>query len=612
MSDQNSRQDLAAAMENLWDKGTQERHSMADAIREWRDDGFGIFMHFSASTAFQGRYRGKELECDLWGEWLMKRAEIPIPEYEEQLRSWNPDQFDADEWADIVAASGCRYFVFTTKHHDGLAFFKSEVNPYNIVEHTAFEKGDLFGQLTDAVRKRGVKPGFYYSHHLDWHEPGGGAGPEGKTLDEYAEALALPHLEELTTRYGRQHIAWFDCGHPEELARKCEALVHKNQPDIMVCSRVGGGLGDFSSEGDCQVPPVRIEGAWETCMTLNDHWAWFPEDRNHKSAGEVIRMLAAIRARGGNLLLNIGPDVRGRIRLRDQQILARIGAWLRVHGESIYGVRATPYGDLPWGVCTARPGTLYLHLFTLPSRDVVFLPGVQSAITRAYFLADEQQQSLDARTVPGGIEIDLTSVPGFAALCDEDDTVVVLEYEGELAADPKPVLDHDLDNRFIPALASDLNGAELRSFRRPLFSDHGTNAYCPHDDYAHGFSSGDAAVTWSFASTDENIFFVNVEYANLTGKPVQAKLSVGGQKLSAELPVTITHDRDWRWFRTEIAGHVKIGEGREQSLTFAVQTPIAATERMPSYLADDRPGTEHDGFMLKSVTLKSLAPLPYS
>jgi hypothetical protein len=540
----------------------------------------------------------------------MKRAEIPIPEYEETMRNWNPDQFDADEWAEAIAASGCRYFVFTAKHHDGLAMFKSDVNPYNIVDHTAFEKGDIFGQLTEAVRSRGVKPGFYYSHHLDWHEPGGAGGPEGRTLDEYADALALPHLEELTTNYGKQHIAWFDCGRPESLAAKCEALVHKNQPNIMVCSRVGGGLGDFASEGDCQVPPVKIDGPWETCMTLTQHWAWFPEDRAHKPAGDVIRMLAAIRSRGGNLLLNIGPDVRGRIPIREQAILKQLGDWLDVNGESIFSVRATPYGDLPWGVCTCNSDKLYLHLFDLPSQDTIFLPGFKSTLSKAYFLGDDQKRPLAFRPVPGGIEITLTSVPDFPKFADEYDTVIAVEYDGELDVDPNPVLDHDLDNRFIPALTTEQTDVSLRSFRRPLYIDHGTVAYCPHDDYAHGFDSPDAYLEWTFSNMEETIFFVNVEYANLTGKPVKVKLSVNDRELTAELPVTVTHDRDWRWFRTEIIGHVEIANGDDLTVSFEVTEPIS-DERMPSYLADDKPGTDHDGFMIKSITLKSLAPPLY-
>ena len=612
MPDKTEPVDHQAEMESLWHKGTQERDAMADAIREWQEDGFGIFMHFSAGTAFQGRYKGKELEKDLWAEWLMKRAEIPIPEYEKQLRDWNPDRFNADEWAAAIAASGCRYFVFTAKHHDGFAMFKSDAGPYNIVDHTAFEKGDLFGQLSDAVRAHGVKPGFYYSHHLDWHEPGGAGGPGGKTLDEYADALALPHLEELTTKYGRQHVAWFDCGGPEGLARKCEALVHANQPAIMVCSRVGGGLVDFTSEGDCRVPPVRIDGPWETCMTLTQHWAWFPEDRDHKPTGEVIQMLAAIRARGGNLLLNIGPDVRGRITARDQTILKQIGDWLGIHGESIYGVRATPYGDLPWGVCTVRPGTLYLHVFDLPSQDTLFLPGLQSPISRAWFLADETKQSLKIRTVPGGVQIDLTSVSDFATFTDTGDTVIAVDYKGELAVDPRPVLDHDLDNRFIPALATQQTAIALRSFRRPHAVDHGTVAYCPHDDYAHEFDTPEARLGWTFSNTTANTFFVNVEYANLTGKPIPVKIVVGGKELAATLPVTVTHDHDWRWFRTEIVGHVQIAAGQDQTIGLAVTEPISDDDRVPSYLADDKPGVEHDGFMIKSITLKSLAPLPYT
>lgn len=610
MSKENKNIDHQVEMESLWDREIQERDWMADAIQDWQDDGFGIFMHFSATTAFQGRCKGKELQKDLWGEWMMVRAEIPIPEYEDQLRDWNPDQFDADEWADAVATSGCKYFVFTTKHHDGFAFFKSEVNPYNIVDHTPFEKGDIFAQLTDAVRSRGIKPGFYYSHHLDWHEPGGAGGPQDKTLDEYADALALPHLEELTTKYGKQHVVWFDCGRPEGLAEKCAELVHKNQPEIMVCSRVGGGYGDFASVGDCQVPPVRIEGPWETCMTLTQHWAWFPEDRDHKPAGEVIRMLASIRSRGGNLLLNIGPDVRGRITTRDQVILKQIGDWLDVNGDAIFGVRATPYGDLPWGVCTARPGTIYLHLFKLPSMDTIFLPGIKSELKKAYFLADKQKQSMEINTVPGGVEIDLNSVADFAKFANEHDTVIAVEYEGELTVDPKPVLDHDLDNRFIPALTAEKKNVELRSFRRPHFIDHGTNAYCPHEDYAYGFNSPEANIKWTFSNTNENDFFVNLDFANLTGKPVPVKICIGGQELTATLPVTITHDRDWRWFRTEIIGQVKIAEGNDQTISFEVTEPVSE-DRMPSYLADEKPGTEHDGFMVKSIVLKSLAPLPY-
>lgn len=600
-------QDLNEQMEGLWDGGTTNREAMDAAIRAWRDDGFGIFMHFSPGTAFQGRYRGRELEKDLWGEWIMKRAEIPIPEYEAKLRGWNPDQYDAEEWADIVAASGCRYFVFTTKHHDGFALFKSEASPYNIVDFPNVDFPDMFGELTEAVRRRGIKPGFYYSHHLDWHEPGGGGGPEGRTLEAYAAKIALPHLEELTTKYGKQHVAWFDCGRPEELAKKCEALVHKNQPEIMVCSRVGGGLGDFSSEGDCQVPPVRIEGPWETCMTLNDHWAWFPQDRNHKDVGEVIRMLASIRSRGGNLLLNIGPDVRGRIHVREQAVLRQLGTWLGVHGDAIYGVRDTPYGDLPWGVCTHRPGILYLHLFRLPSRDVVVLPGLQSKVKRISFLADPAKSPLAFRDAPGGLEIDLTSVEDFARFANEHDTILAVEYEGDLTVDPTPVLDHDFENRFIPALGS-CRGAHLKTIRRTFSTHHGTSCSASHEDYVHAFEHEEASVRWAFSNNADQEFFVSIEYANLTGKPVSVKAVAGGRELLMDLPVTVTHDRDPRWFRKERMGHVRIGSGSRQEIALRVLTRVQDADRIPSRLEDGKPGRDHDGFMIKSISLVSLVP----
>ncbi len=194
---------------------------------------------------------------------------------------------------------------------------------------------------------------------------------------------------------------------------------------------------------------------------------------------------------------------------------------------------------------------------------------------------------------------------------DDHDTVIAVDYDGDLAADARPVLDHDLDNRMIPALATDKTKVSVRSYRRPHYVDHGTVAACPYHDYAHGFDSADASLRWVFANPAANTFFVNIDYANLTGQPVTVKISVGGEELTAPLPVTIAHDRDWRWFRQQLVGSVDVDAGTDQSLAVTVTTPIADTDRIPSHLEDGKPGGDHDGFMIKSITLKSLVPPRY-
>jgi len=576
--------------------------AQAEALEAWRADGFGIFLHWSANTVLQGRWEGKELTRDLWGEWMMRRAGISVEAYADAVKALHPVDFDAEAWADLIEETGFKYMVFVSKHHDGFSWFDTKVSDFNSVDHPTDFSEDVFGSLSHAVQQRGIKSGFYYSHGMDWHAPGGRGGPKGRSHEAYFDEVVLPHLNELTTKYGPQYIAWFDLGAPEDLAKKCLAMVREHQPDILVSSRLCSGMGDFNTNGDSQIPTVPVDEAWETCMTFNHHWAWYPADRDQKKSSDIIQMLAKIRSRGGNLLLNVGPDSRGRIPMREQVALKQVGRWLKKNGESIYGAKLTAYSDLPWGVCTQRPGKLYAHLLTLPSMGELFVPGLASKVTGAYFLADPKKQALPVVAVKGGYRVDLGRIDIPCEALSDADTVVVLTYIGALEIDPKPVLDQDLENRFIVKQANRRGDVTIKDLRRKPVEIHPGLEKPRYDEFAFGFTQSDAALEWSFDVTDANTFMASIEVANLTEAPISMRLTLGAQHVDIDVPVTVMNERDWRWFKEVPVGLFDGAEGMDQRLVLTLNTPLVQEVSAPK---------DHRGYglMIKSVTLTSALPL---
>jgi hypothetical protein len=591
-------------MEDGWITEIRSSPQMKNAMEAWKDIGFEVFVHWSAGTAFQGRYNGKELTRDLWGEWLMRRAGIPVSEYESVLKSWNPKDFNAGEWADILANSGAKMVVYIAKHHDGFAQFKSKANDYNTADWGAFHT-DVFGELCKELHKRGIKTGFYYSHGKDWRNfPDG--NDKGEVMQKYFTDVVYPQLRELNENYGRQYVCWFDLGAPtKETAEKCISVLRKTNPYIVVSSRVGFRLGDFSTGGDAYVPPVPQEGPWETCMTFTHHWAWYPEDNKTKTPREIIRMLARIRSRGGNLLLNIGPDVRGKITFREKNCLAKVGDWLKRNGESIYGVRATAFADLPWGVCTGKPGKLFLHILKLPTLDYIYVPGIKGNISGAYILADSKKTPLKIEQDEfGGRMVYLYDAD--SSLIDYDDTVVVLTYAGDLQIDSTPVLDNDLSMRFAPQLAKARKIKCTKSRLTPVV-DHAGVEEPEYLKYAYGFGAPDTGLEWTFNCVATNVFYLNIKYANLTGKPLMGVATIGGKKYKVELPPTSVVPGEYSdSFKLVCSEPILIKKGAGQTLSFELDEASRSGDI-------DKPlrGRIRSRFMLESIKLKPAYPLPY-
>ena len=398
-------------------------------IRWFRDAKFGMFVHWGLYSQLAGTWNGKHYFGS--GEWIMNRAKIPAATYAALAGGFNPVDFNAEAWAKFARQAGFKYMVVTAKHHEGFSMFDSEISDFNIVKASPYRK-DPMKALSESVRRQGLHFGFYYSQYLDWHEANGGGNDwdfdeSKKDYQQYYLHKSIPQIRELLTRYGPLGILWFDM--PGGLSRRQTQdmidTLHRLQPATLFSSRVGQGLGDYTDFGDSEVPPLPVAGPWEAVYTHNDSWGYITHDMNFKSPREIIRLLAATASKGGNLMLNIGPDGRGRLPAYSVKYLLEVGKWLAKNGESIYG---TTYGLIPaqpWGVTTSRPGKLYLHVLQTPSDGRLLIPSFKGSISRIYQLASGR----DLKWEKTGSAVRVL-LPREAA--GQADQVLVVVYRGSL------------------------------------------------------------------------------------------------------------------------------------------------------------------------------------
>ena len=394
----------------------------------WREAKFGMFIHWGLYAIPAGVWKGERIPGI--GEWIMYRARIPVGEYEQLAKQFNPLKFDAAEWVALAKNAGQKYIVITSKHHDGFCMFRSEVGDYNIVDATPFGR-DPLKELAAECRRQGIKLGFYYSQTQDWHHPDGDGndwdyGEEEKDFAGYLEDYVKPQVRELLTNYGPIGLIWFDTPKriTAEQSRSLLDLVHQMQPDCLVSGRLGNVLGDYAEAGDNRIPEQALDIDWETPATINDTWGFKMHDHNWKSSQDLIRKLVDIVSKGGNYLLNVGPTAEGVIPQPSACRLLAVGEWLKINGEAVYGTSPGPLQGLDWCRSTVKPGRHYLHVFDWPEGGEIRVPRFEGRLTKAYLLADPSRVAL-----PVAREGDGAIIRGPHQAPDPIDTVVVLESQ---------------------------------------------------------------------------------------------------------------------------------------------------------------------------------------
>ncbi len=375
----------------------QEAGQESKALQTWKNDKYSLFIHWGVYSALGGMWEGKPVARGYSEQIRAHAPGLYSDTYEAVARSFDPKRWNPDSVVALAKAAGMRSVVLTSKHHDGFCMFKSAFTKFNIVDATPYKR-DVVKELAEACERQGMKFGLYYSI-IDWHFPA--AYPISSSNSDPVPAAHHEYnknqIRELLTNYGPISELWFDMGsqmpaQSQELAD----LVHELQPDCMVSGRIGNEAGDFCVMGDNEYPNYKIATPWQTPASMYDEtWgyrSWQEYGSADDKAREKLVSLLKVVSRGGNYLLNIGPRGDGTVVEFEQDVLLKMGDWLRQNGEAVYGTQADPFPNpFKWGEVTSKGRNLYLSLLEMPAGRTITLPGISGNLQIIHVLGKPQQ-----------------------------------------------------------------------------------------------------------------------------------------------------------------------------------------------------------------------------
>lgn len=415
----------------------QPQHLASEAARdEWRDQRFGLFIHWGIYSVLEGMWKGEQIP-DL-GEQIQRHAKIPGREYVEVAKQFNPVKFDAREYARLARAAGMNYIIITSKHHDGFAMWDSKFTDFDIMDASPCKK-DIIKMLADACAEEGIKFGVYYSNP-DWHHNNHTMNDTSFSVNERFDdaymTFSKNQLTELLTHYGLMLEIFFDMGKPTvEQSAAWAKTVRDLQPNCLVSGRVMNRQGDFYTMSDNGEPATPIDTPWEVPCTFTakpghtwGYKSWVKRPPMDVEVKKRIGQLSRVASRGGNYLLNIGPLPDGTILPYHKEALLKIGEWAKIHEEAIYHARPTPFQVMPWGEATHGDGKLYLHVSRWPKGGKLVVADLLTPVKRVHWLPSPEKE-LKFKKLKSGIEISLPKKP-----LDKNLTILALELDGEVRA----------------------------------------------------------------------------------------------------------------------------------------------------------------------------------
>ncbi len=398
----------------------------AARMKWFHDARFGIFIHWGVYAV------------PAKGEWYMSNAKVPQATYRAFAKDFTAAKYDPTAWAALIEEAGAKYMVITAKHHDGFTLYDSKFSDWNAVKTSAAHR-DLLQPLADAVRARGIKFGLYYSQSQDWNNPGGGTGnrpawdeaQKQGSFDDYITKIAVPQVREILEKYHPAYLFWdTEYSMSPERARPFFDLMSE-YPELIGNNRLGGGVLGDTGTPEQRIATDALGRQFEVCMTINRAWGYNATDLAWKSSQQLIRNLSDITSKGGNYLLNVGPDAEGIIPEPEVERLKAMGRWLHTNGDAIYGTEAGPYAKSPeWGRVTQRfkpngGSTVYVHVWNWPANGKIVLSGVPVAALSGKLLANGVAVSTSVS--PAGL---IVTLPGSAP--DQDVSVAALEFSAPI------------------------------------------------------------------------------------------------------------------------------------------------------------------------------------